>query len=116
MTSTNDCAVHAGTPASSSCASCGKPACERCLAWAVDGRPVCDACGPEASERNRNLGSALLVLVGVAYLAALAGLWLVFRSRPIVGGLAAISAIVVGRALQAYLGPRAVTRVERALK
>jgi hypothetical protein len=112
MSEPTDCSVHPGTPASRTCASCGRSACERCLAWEVDGSAVCDACGVAAELRSGSAGSTVLGLVGLVYLATLALSWLVFRARPYVGGLAAIAALVAGRALQAYLGPGAVARRE----
>lgn len=46
------------------------------------------------------------MLVAVAYLAALALGYIVLKGRPIVGGLAAVVALVSGRALQVYLAER----------
>lgn len=48
----------------------------------------------------------LPMLVAVAYLAALALGYIVLKGRPIVGGLAAVVALVSGRALQVYLAER----------
>jgi hypothetical protein len=50
------------------------------------------------------------MFVGVAYLATLAVAYLVFRARPFVGGLAAVVAITLGRALQIVLHIPNVTR------
>ena len=106
----SDCPIHPGTPASSTCSACQRPTCERCLTWDVDGNATCEACGERADERSRAIGSALLLFVGVAYLAALAVALFVFHGRPFVGGLSAVVALVVSRALQAYLAPPVPTR------
>ncbi|MBX3205767.1 MAG: hypothetical protein KF764_11910 [Labilithrix sp.] len=105
-----ECAAHPGTAAAGSCTVCTKASCDRCLAFDIDGRAACAACGPHEEDRSAALGSALLTFVGVGYLAALAIGYLVFRARPFVGGLAAVVAIALGRALQLYLRPPIVTR------
>lgn len=110
MLGTLDCAAHPGTPATQTCVVCKKACCNRCASWDVDGRAACEACGAASDERSRALGSALLAFVAVGYLAALAIGYLVFRGRPFVGGLAAVVAIALGRALQIYLRPPIVTR------
>lgn len=50
-------------------------------------------------------GTVVIALVATVYLATLAIGLVVFRAKPFVGGLAAVVAIVVGRALQVWLGP-----------
>ncbi|MBX3196862.1 MAG: hypothetical protein KF894_01795 [Labilithrix sp.] len=105
-----ECAAHPGTAASGSCAICSKASCERCLTHEVDGAAACAECGPREDDRSRALGSALITFVGVGYLAALAIGYLVFRARPFVGGLAAVVAIALGRALQLYVRPPVVAR------
>lgn len=102
--------MHAGAPASERCEVCDRGACERCLVFDVDGRPACAACGASADERSRALGSALVGFVGVGYLATLAIGYLVLKARPVVGGLAAVVAIALGRALQMVLRPPVVVR------
>jgi hypothetical protein len=104
-----DCADHPGVPASA-CAGCAKGVCDTCATYDVDGRLHCETCGRDAEDKSKALGSALLALVGVGYLAALAVGVLVFRAKPFVGGIAAIVAIALGRALQIYMRPPVVTR------
>lgn len=50
--------------------------------------------------------SVLPMIVAIAYLATLAIGYVVLKGRPIVGGLAAVVALVAGRALQVYLSER----------
>jgi hypothetical protein len=50
--------------------------------------------------------SVLPLVVAVAYLAALAIGYVLLKGRPIVGGLAAVVALLSGRALQVYLSER----------
>jgi hypothetical protein len=50
--------------------------------------------------------SVLPLVVAVAYLATLALGYIVLKGRPIVGGIAAVVALVAGRALQIYLTER----------
>lgn len=78
--------------------------------WAVDGTPACDACARQAEERGRDLGAGLLACVGAGYLAALAVGFLVFHARPLIGGLAAIVAIALGRGLTGVLKRPVLTR------
>jgi hypothetical protein len=87
-----------------------KAACERCLVYDVDGSTACESCAALEDDKSRAIGSAMLAFVSAAYLATLAVGYLVFRARPFVGGLAAVIAIAVGRALQTYLRPPVVTR------
>lgn len=102
--------AHAGVTATDACSACNKPRCERCLTYEVDGDLACNECGAMEDDRSRSLGSALLALVAVGYLATLAVGFLVFRARPFVGGLAAVVAIALGRALQLFLQVPIVTR------
>jgi hypothetical protein len=105
-----ECAAHEEDTTTGRCSACDRPGCERCLAYDVDGRVACAKCGAIEDERSRSLGSALVALVSVGYLAALAIGYLVFKARPFVGGLAAVVAIALGRTLQLYLRPPIVTR------
>jgi hypothetical protein len=89
---------------------CKKAGCDRCLSCEVDGSAVCESCGVLADDRSRSLGTAMVAFVGVGYLATLAIGYLVFRARPFIGGLAAVVAITLGRTLQMYFQPKAVTR------
>jgi hypothetical protein len=92
------------------CSACEQPRCDRCLTYDVDGQPACNSCGALEDDRSRALGVALLGFVSVGYLATLAIGYVVFRARPIVGGLAAVVAIALGRALQMFFRPSIVTR------
>lgn len=67
--------------------------------WELDGKAACDACAREAEAKSRDLGVGILACVGAGYLGALAIGFLVFHARPLIGGLAAIVAIALGRAL-----------------
>jgi hypothetical protein len=104
------CAVHTEADADDTCAVCGRGMCDACTAYLVDGHPSCAACGDREGERSRALGAAQLALVGVGYLATLAVSIVLFRPRPFVGGLAAVVAIALGRALQLWLRPPVVVR------
>lgn len=105
-----DCAAHPGTAGEASCARCSRALCDACAAYDVDGAACCEACGRDAEERSHAIGSSLVALVGVGYLATLALGVLVFHAKPFVGGLAAIVAIALGRALQVFLKPATVVR------
>ncbi len=105
-----ECAAHPDAESIATCAICEKALCAKCAAYDVDGRTCCEACGRAEEDRGRSLGSAVLLVVGFGYLATLALSYLVFKARPFVGGIAAIAAIAVGRALQVVLRPPAVTR------
>lgn len=105
------CAVHSEVETDRKCADCGKAICDACAAFEIDGRAACEACGRLEDEKSRAVGSALLAFIGVGYLATLAICVMLFKPRPFVGGLAAVVAIAVGRALQVVLRPRAVSRV-----
>lgn len=80
------------------------------MTYDVDGNVECEACSAAVEERRRWLGAAVLAWIGVGYLAALAVAVLVFHKRPFVGGLAAIVALGLGRALQSYVHPPVISR------
>jgi hypothetical protein len=105
-----ECVAHPGAEAKESCSVCKRALCASCLVYDVNGHSTCEACGDDAEERGVALGSSVLALVGVAYLAALALGFLVFRGRAFIGGLAAVVAIAIGRGLQVFLKPPVVTR------
>ena len=104
------CAVHPETEARGPCAVCFKNLCDACATYDVDGAPCCERCGRTRQEENEALSSGLLGLVGVGYLATLAIGIVVFKARPFVGGLAAIVAIALGRAMQILVKGHNVTR------
>ncbi|HVJ93028.1 MAG TPA: hypothetical protein VM580_24670 [Labilithrix sp.] len=104
------CAAHPETPCTTSCSICKKAACERCLTYEVEDAIACRTCGAAEGDRGRALGSAMLALVGVGYLATLALGYVFFRGRPFVGGLAAVVALALGRALHTYLKLPMVSR------
>jgi len=78
--------------------------------WDVDGRSSCDACGSAVERSSSQLASGLLLVVGVVYLATLAGLVYLFKAQPFVGGLAVIVTIAVGRGLEVLVKRPLVTR------
>ncbi len=98
-----DCAAHPGAVTRDACSVCQREACAECLAYDIDGVPACESCAMSADERSRAWGSSILALVGAGYLATLAVSYVVFGGRPFVGGIAAIVAMVFGRALQALM-------------
>lgn len=61
-------------------------------------------------EERNDLSSGLLALVAVGYLATLALTAVLLKARPITGGLAAVVAIVLGRALQLVVHSPSVSR------
>src|SRR6185295_17703637 len=105
-----ECAAHPEKNAVGPCASCAKSLCEACATFELDGGWCCEGCGRRQEDDARELGSGLLALVGVGYLATLAIGIAIFKARPFVGGLAAIVAIGLGRALQMLVGAPAVSR------
>jgi uncharacterized protein (DUF983 family) len=108
---TAECVAHAGTAAERTCAFCGSPRCGACLTYEVDGEPACEACGSGMAERSRAIGSGVIGVVAVGYLATLAVGVGLFHARPFVSGVAAIVAITVARALQLLLrAPAVLTR------
>lgn len=105
------CTEHPDVPTKLSCSACTKAICEACATHDVDGSPTCASCAHAAEERNDLLGGALVAVMGFAYLAVLALGVVAMRGRPMVGGFAAVAAIVVGRTLQVTLKlPRVVVR------
>jgi hypothetical protein len=110
-----ECARHPGREALSACGACKLGVCDACATHEIDGGPCCETCGRAEDERVRALGSGMLALVGVGYLATLAIGVALFKARPFVGGVAAIVAIALGRGLQLLIKPSAVThRLEKA--
>lgn len=104
------CATHTETEARGACAVCFKNLCDACATYELDAALCCERCG-RAKEDDRNaLSSGLLALIGVGYLATLAIGIVVFKPRPFVGGLAAIVAIALGRALQMLVKGADVSR------
>jgi hypothetical protein len=106
------CATHPETEARGACAACFANLCDACSTYELDGAPCCERCG-RAKEDDRNaLSSGLLALIGVGYLATLAVCVVLFKPRPFIGGLAAIVAIALGRALQLLVkGPQVSRRL-----
>lgn len=109
-----DCAVHPEIEARGPCAVCFKNLCDACATYEleVDGAPAscCERCGRDKEDESNALSSGLLALIGVGYLATLALGVVVFKARPFVGGLAAIVAIALGRAMQLLVKTPVVTR------
>lgn len=105
-----DCAAHPEKNALGPCGSCEKQLCDACATFDIDGAFGCETCGRRREDEARELGSGLLALVGVGYLATLALGIVVFKARPFVGGLAAVVAIALGRALQLLVKTPAVMR------
>ena len=104
------CTAHPETEARGPCAVCKKNLCDACATFERDERPYCERCGHDAEEQRNELSSGLLALVAVGYLAALVLGTVLFRARPFVGGLAAVVAIGLGRALQILVKTPAVAR------
>ena len=104
------CAVHPDLEARGPCEVCNKNLCDACASFDLDGRPCCERCGRIQEDDSHALSSGLLALVGVGYLATLALGIIIFKARPFVGGLAAIVAIALGRAMQLLVKTPAVTR------
>lgn len=102
--------MHAGIETSKTCTACKKAACEKCATFTMNGETCCDACGSAEEDRARFLGSAMLALVGVGYLATLAIGILVWKPRPYVGGIAAVVAIALGRVMQLFVRPSTARR------
>jgi len=78
------CAVHADRPATHS----------------VGDAAACASCVESAKARTAMFGSSLPILVAIAYLVALVIGYVALKGRPIVGGLAAVASLFVGRTLQ----------------
>ena len=104
------CAAHPEIEAPGACASCFKNLCDACATYELDGARCCERCGLEKAAQNDALSSGLLALIGVGYLFMLAVGIVVFKARPFVGGLAAIFAIGLGRAMQLFVKTPVVTR------
>jgi len=106
-----ECAAHPGALASAgACAVCSKGMCEACAGFEIDGKACCADCAREVEAQARDVGSGMLALVGVGYLLTLAVGFAIWKGRPFIGGLAAVVAIALGRALQLVLKAPAVTR------
>lgn len=73
---------------------------DRTATHSVGGAAACDGCVEAAKERTRLFGASLPLLASIAYLLALAIGYFALKGRPIVGGLAAVAALFVGRGLQ----------------
>ena len=56
-----------------------------------------------ARVRTRTFGASVPILASIAYLVALSIGYVALKGRPIVGGLAAVAALFVGRALQIFV-------------
>lgn len=104
------CAAHPDRAAVGACAACFKELCDSCATFDIDGGFGCEPCGRRREADAAELSSGLLAFVGVGYLATLAIGVVLFKARPFVGGLAAIVAIGLGRALQLLVGAPAVSR------
>jgi hypothetical protein len=105
-----ECAAHPEVTSKHACGSCELAICDACATYEIDGQVSCDACGRREDDKSRALGSTLLALVGVGYLATLALGVALFKPRPFVGGLAAVVSIALGRTLQMVMRPRAVQK------
>jgi hypothetical protein len=108
------CAAHPDLEARGPCAVCSKNLCDACATYELGGGAApaacCERCGRTQEDDSNSLSSGLLAVVGVGYLATLAIGIVIFKARPFVGGLAAIVAIALGRALQLLVKPAIVTR------
>ena len=98
------------TEAREPCAVCSKNLCEACGTYELEGTSCCETCGRAREEDRNALSSGLLAMVGVGYLATLALGVVFFKARPLVGGLAAVVAIALGRAMQLLTNKPTVTR------
>lgn len=110
-----ECAAHPDAEARGPCSVCKKGVCDACATYELDGAPCCDVCGRGVEDDSHSLSSGLLALVAVGYLATLAIGIVLFKARPFVGGLAAVVAIALGRAMQLLVKPPSVTRRRGAL-
>ncbi len=104
------CAAHPETKAFGPCAICFKSLCDACASFERDGSPCCERCGRVKEEERNDLSSGLLALIAVGYLATLVLGAVLFKARPIIGGLAAVVAIALGRALQLLVQSTPVSR------
>ena len=105
-----ECAAHPDTKARGPCSVCAKNLCDACATYDLDGAPCCEPCGRQEEDDSHALSSGLLALVAVGYLATLALGIVLFKARPFVGGLAAVVAIALGRAMQLLVKAPTVTR------
>jgi hypothetical protein len=105
-----ECADHPGKETTLACSSCKRAMCDACATFTIDDASSCEACGRDAEDRARSLGSGLLALVGVGYLVTLAVGVVAFKPRPFIGGVAAVVAIVLGRFLQRFVRSPRVSR------
>ena len=104
------CAAHPEVEARGPCAFCFKNLCDACASYEHDGSPCCERCGHIKEEERNDLSSGLLALVAVGYLATLAVGSVFMNARPITGGLAAVVAIALGRAMQLLVHAPTVAR------
>jgi len=104
------CAAHPEIEARGACAVCSKNVCDACASYELDGAIACERCGVEKEDQNSALSAGLLALIGVGYLFMLAVGVVLFKARPFIGGLAAIFAIGLGRAMQLLVKTPNVTR------
>lgn len=104
------CAAHPETEARGPCAVCFKSLCDACATFERGGEPLCERCGRGAEDDRNALSSGLLGLVAVGYLATLVLGTVLLKARPFVGGLAAVVAIALGRAIQVLVKTPAVSR------
>lgn len=104
------CATHPELEARGPCAVCSKNLCDACSSYELSDAPCCERCGRDKEDERNALSSGLLALVGVGYLATLAIGITLFKPRPVIGGLAAIVAIALGRVLQILVKGPAVRR------
>jgi len=104
------CAAHPEIEARGPCAVCFKNLCDACATYELDGASCCERCGRAKEDEGNALSSGLLALIGVGYLATLAVGVVIFKARPVVGGLAAIVAIALGRLMQLLVKTPVVTR------
>jgi hypothetical protein len=104
------CAAHPETEARGPCALCFQNLCDVCTTFERGGDPCCERCGRTAEDDQNALSSGLLGLVAVGYLATLVLGTVLLKARPFVGGLAAVVAIALGRAMQLLVKAPAVSR------
>ena len=104
------CAAHPAVEARGPCAFCFKNLCDECVSFELDGSPCCERCGRAKEQERNDLSSGLLALVAVGYLSTLALGAVLLNARPFTGGLAAVVAIALGRAMQLLVHSPAVSR------
>ncbi len=106
-----NCAVHTDVPARATCAICKNALCAACASFQIDGARACESCGAKERRATDRLGSALLAVVAATYLATLALCVLVFKARPLIGGIAVLAAILCGRMLSQRMHKSRIERV-----